>query len=90
MPKPKSHATRVALVTGAASGIGKAIATRLAADGACVVIADLDLKKAQAAAAELGNTDVAIGVQGERDGRRRRSSAGCRMPCSRSAGSTSS
>jgi len=63
MPKPKSHATRVALVTGAASGIGKAIATRLAADGACVVIADLDLKKAQAAAAEIGGTDVAIGLQ---------------------------
>ncbi len=62
MPKPKSHATRIALVTGAASGIGKAIATRLAADGACVVIADLDLTKAQEAAAEIGNTDVAIGV----------------------------
>lgn len=63
MPQPKSHATRVALVTGAASGIGKAIATRLAADGACVVIADLDLAKAQAAAAEIGNTDVAVGLQ---------------------------
>jgi len=63
MPKPKSHATRVAFVTGAASGIGKAIATRLAAEGACVVIADLDLVKAQAAAAELGSTDVAIGLQ---------------------------
>jgi len=62
MPAPKSHAGRIALVTGAASGIGKAIATRLAADGACVVIADLDLSKAQAAAAELGGTDVAIGV----------------------------
>jgi rhamnulose-1-phosphate aldolase len=63
MPKPKSHATRVALVTGAASGIGKAIATRLAADGACVVIADLDLKNAQAAAAEIGGPDVAVGLQ---------------------------
>ncbi|MDN4639957.1 bifunctional aldolase/short-chain dehydrogenase [Agreia sp. PsM10] len=63
LPKPKSHATRVALVTGAASGIGKAIATRLAKDGACVVIADLDLEKAQDAAAQLGSTDVAIGVQ---------------------------
>jgi rhamnulose-1-phosphate aldolase/alcohol dehydrogenase len=62
MSKPKSHQGRIALVTGAASGIGKAIATRLAAEGACVVIADLDLEKAQAAAAELGNADVAIGV----------------------------
>lgn len=62
MPKPKTHQGRIALVTGAASGIGKAIATRLAAEGACVVIADLDLGKAQAAAAELGNADVAIGV----------------------------
>ncbi|HEX5730891.1 bifunctional rhamnulose-1-phosphate aldolase/short-chain dehydrogenase, partial [Microbacterium sp.] len=62
MPKPKTHQGRVAFVTGAASGIGKAIATRLAAEGACVVVADLDLEKAQAAAAELGGTDVAIGV----------------------------
>jgi NAD(P)-dependent dehydrogenase (short-subunit alcohol dehydrogenase family) len=62
MPKPKPLATRVALVTGAASGIGKAIATRLAAEGACVVLADLSLEKAQEAAAELGSTDVAIGV----------------------------
>ena len=63
MPKPKPLASRIALVTGAASGIGKAIAIRLAAEGACVVIADLDLEKAQAAAAEIGTTDVAIGVQ---------------------------
>ncbi|GAB3395307.1 bifunctional rhamnulose-1-phosphate aldolase/short-chain dehydrogenase [Humibacter soli] len=62
MPKPKTHQGRIAFVTGAASGIGKAIATRLAAEGACVVVADLDLEKAQAAAAELGNTDVAIGI----------------------------
>ncbi|PPF76998.1 bifunctional rhamnulose-1-phosphate aldolase/short-chain dehydrogenase [Subtercola sp. Z020] len=65
MPKPKPLATRIALVTGAASGIGKAIAHRLAAEGACVVIADLDLGKAQAAAAEIGNTDVAIGVKAD-------------------------
>lgn len=62
MPAPKPLATRIALVTGAASGIGKAIATRLAAEGACVVVADLDLAKAQAAAAEIGGTDVARGV----------------------------
>lgn len=65
MPKPKPLATRIALVTGAAGGIGKAIAVRLAAEGACVVIADLDLGKAQAAAAELGNTDVAIGIRAD-------------------------
>ncbi|MBW4093914.1 MAG: bifunctional aldolase/short-chain dehydrogenase [Acidobacteria bacterium] len=65
MPKPKSHATRIALVTGAASGIGKAIATRLAAEGACVVIADLNLDNAKAVAAELGGDDVAIGLQAD-------------------------
>jgi rhamnulose-1-phosphate aldolase/alcohol dehydrogenase len=65
LPRPKSHATRIALVTGAASGIGKAIATRLAAEGACVVIADLNLENAQAVADELGGADVAIGVQAD-------------------------
>lgn len=62
LPAPKPLATRVALVTGAASGIGKAIATRLAAEGACVVVADLDRAKATAVAAELGPADVAIGL----------------------------
>ena len=65
MPRPKPLATRIALVTGAASGIGKAIATRLAAEGACVVIADLDADKARAAAAEIGSADVAIGIRAD-------------------------
>ncbi len=63
MPAPRSHAGRIAFVTGAAGGIGKAIATRLAAEGACVVVADLDLDRANAAAAEIGTSDVAVGVQ---------------------------
>ncbi|WKN47437.1 bifunctional aldolase/short-chain dehydrogenase [Nocardioides sp. Arc9.136] len=62
MPKPKPLATRIALVTGAAGGIGKATAKRLAAEGACVVVADLSLEKAEAAAAEIGGPDVAVGV----------------------------
>lgn len=65
MPAPKPLATRIALVTGAASGIGKAIAHKLAAQGAVVAIADLDLARAQAAAAEIGGTDVAVGVQAD-------------------------
>ncbi|WIB76665.1 bifunctional aldolase/short-chain dehydrogenase [Curtobacterium sp. MCPF17_002] len=62
MPAPKRLATRIALVTGAASGIGKAIAKRLASEGAAVVIADLDVDKATAAASEIGGPDQAIGV----------------------------
>ncbi|MYW09359.1 bifunctional aldolase/short-chain dehydrogenase [Streptomyces sp. SID2563] len=62
MPKPKPLATRVALVTGAGSGIGKAIAHRLVAEGACVVVADLDAANAAAVAEELGGPDKAVAV----------------------------
>lgn len=55
-------ANKVAVVTGAASGIGKEIARTFAAEGAKVVIADLDLKAAQATATELGGADKALGV----------------------------
>jgi rhamnulose-1-phosphate aldolase/alcohol dehydrogenase len=61
-PTPKPLATRVALVTGGGSGIGRAIAHRLAAEGACVVVADLDPASAAEVAAEIGSADVAVAV----------------------------
>ncbi|HEX4126771.1 MAG TPA: bifunctional aldolase/short-chain dehydrogenase [Acidimicrobiales bacterium] len=61
-PVPKRHAGRIALITGAASGIGLAVAVQLAAEGACVVVADRDVDAARAAAASLGGPDVARAV----------------------------
>ena len=63
MPKPKPLATRVALVTGGGSGIGKAIALRLAEEGACVVVTDRDASSAAEVAKEIGGADRAIAVE---------------------------
>src|SRR3954447_3623103 len=52
---------RVAVVTGGASGIGRALARRVAADGARVVVADIDGDGAGAVASAIG--DVAVGVR---------------------------
>ncbi len=65
MPKPKSLAGRVALVTGGAGGIGQAIAARLMGEGACVVLADIDAKSLETAVADFGKRfgkDLVAGV----------------------------
>ena len=61
-PKPRPLATRIALVTGGGSGIGRATAQRLAGEGACVVVADRDGDNAASVAAEIGSADRAVAV----------------------------
>ncbi|HEY1944160.1 MAG TPA: bifunctional rhamnulose-1-phosphate aldolase/short-chain dehydrogenase [Roseiarcus sp.] len=65
MPKPRSLAGRVAYVTGGAGGIGGATALRLASEGACVVLADIDRQALDARVAEIAKRygkDSAVGL----------------------------
>ena len=58
-------AGRVAVVTGGASGIGLAAARRMRAEGATIVLGDIDPETGTAVAAELGGTFVAVDVSDE-------------------------
>ncbi len=53
MPKPKALSGRVALVTGSGGGIGKAIAKKMAEEGACVILNDIDANRLAEAEAEF-------------------------------------
>jgi rhamnulose-1-phosphate aldolase/alcohol dehydrogenase len=61
-PSPKDLAGRVALVTGGAGGIGGAVCRALAADGACVVAADLDQKGAANVVDPLGEDGLGVAM----------------------------
>lgn len=55
LPKPKSLAGKIAVVTGGAGGIGKATARKFLQEGACVVLADIDSSSLEKAEAELSS-----------------------------------
>ncbi|WP_317163458.1 bifunctional aldolase/short-chain dehydrogenase [Sediminibacterium soli] len=65
MPKPKPLSGRIAMVTGSAGGIGKAIIKRFAAEGACIVVNDNDQQRLAATTEEFNKQygrDVFISV----------------------------
>ncbi|WP_375448288.1 bifunctional aldolase/short-chain dehydrogenase [uncultured Fibrella sp.] len=53
MPKPKPLSGKIALVTGSGGGIGKAIAKKMAQEGACVILNDIDQERLDASKAEF-------------------------------------
>ena len=53
MPKPKALSGRIALVTGSAGGIGKAIAKKFAEEGACVILNDINQERLDSAVDEF-------------------------------------
>jgi len=74
MPKPKALTGRIALITGSAGGIGKAIAQKFANEGACIVVNDNDAARLSTAResfqSQYGNdvfTDVVLDVTKKED-----------------------
>lgn len=64
-PAPKPLTGKVAFVTGAGSGIGRAIALKLREQGAVVAVVDIDLESGQAVARELGGEDVSLALRAD-------------------------
>jgi NAD(P)-dependent dehydrogenase (short-subunit alcohol dehydrogenase family) len=70
VPSVNRFADRVAVVTGAASGIGAAACRRLASEGATVVVVDLNAEAGEALATELGGLFVHADVTSPQDNER--------------------
>ena len=64
MPKPKSLAGRIALITGGAGGIGSAIAAKLMSEGAATILADIDQASLEETVASFAKTYGKDNVKG--------------------------